>query len=359
MNDTSDRIQIPETDAMRLKERWLLFLEARLLGEAAFEEWKRNMRAVALELMQAPLSMLVDAGALNDALDAALSAQAVQKTLRPLAQSALGGARAEMLKQPGRVGDLVSPAAKEKINKLLERPDVFPEKLARHVVMHEASEEMMRDVLFDALKEFSERVNPFVAEWGLPALIKKMSPFGLGGFQKSLASMQADFDKRLEPEIRKFLQGFSKKALTLALDEMIAKSGEPKAAALRKSIFEWLLSQELARLAHERREGDVQEINSIGLDIAEHVFTLPEVRVRRRAFIEGWLKENGHKSVHALCQEWGIERDAAAEDAFWEAAARAAFPLLKAALGSPSAKRWLKEMVDAFFDENVKSISSE
>lgn len=351
------KIQIPEAEARLLKERWLLFFESRLfVGPQGLEQWRQNLKAVAEELFYAPLSVLIDEQKLSDALDLSLSSEPIQKAFRPIAKTALLALRAEFQGRRAKLSDYIPETSKRQIDQLLHRPDLFPEKLMRQIAMHEASEEIMRDVLYDTLKEFSEKVNPFFAEWGLPALLKKVSPFGLGAFQKSLESMKGDFDKRLEPEIRKFLQGFSKKGLSMTVEKIIAKSGEPKAIALRKSIFSWLLAQEIAQLASSLQKEDAELFNSIGLDIGEYILSLEEVKARRRALLSEFFKTQGHKNLNDLCSEFGVLRDKNAETAFWDGAAQASFPLLKAALSSPSAKRWMAEMVDAFFEENINAL---
>lgn len=359
MNSQSDKIQLPAAAAQALKDRWVLFFEARLLGPTGLEEWKTHVQAVGEELMHAPLSVLIDAQSLCDALDTSLSAEPFQKAARPLIKAALSAARAELqgqYNQSKKIGDFFPEPAKKQIDQILQRSDLMPEQLIRHIAMHEASEEIMRDVLYDTLKEFLEKVNPFFAEWGLPALLKKVSPFGLGGFSKGLESMKGDFDKRLEPEIRKFLQGFSKKGLGMTVEKMLAKSGEPKAIALRKSIFAWLLSQELAQMAKAVDARDSELFNSIGLDIAGHILSLSEVKARRRALIADFLRENGQKNILELMSELGISRDPAAERLFWQEAAEASFPLLKAALLSPSAKRWMAHTIDAFIETHIETI---
>lgn len=359
MNSQSDKIQLPAAAAQALKDRWVLFFEARLLGPTGLEEWKTHVQAVGEELMHAPLSVLIDAQSLCDALDISLSAEPFQKAARPLIKAALSAARAELqgqYNQSKKIGDFFPEAAKKQIDQILQRSDLMPEQLIRHIAMHDASEEIMRDVLYDTLKEFLEKVNPFFAEWGLPALLKKVSPFGLGGFSKGLESMKGDFDKRLEPEIRKFLQGFSKKGLGMIVEKMLAKSGEPKAIALRKSVFAWLLSQELAQMAKAVDARDSELFNSIGLDIAGHILSLSEVKARRRALIADFLRENGQKNILELMSELGISRDPAAERLFWQEAAEASFPLLKAALLSPSAKRWMAHTIDAFIETHIETI---
>ena len=106
----------------------------------------------------------------------------------------------------------------------------------------------MRDVIYDALVEFNESVNPFFADWGLPALIKRFMPIGSGAVLKSMSAVRTEFDKRLEPEIRKFLLGFSRKSKKKLADFIVSSAGDPKLVALRKSIVAFFYEESLAQI---------------------------------------------------------------------------------------------------------------
>ena len=51
-------------------------------------------------------------------------------------------------------------------------------------------------------------VNPFFAEWGLPAILRKVLPIGASAVMKSLESVKGEFDRRLElrPLLAEFAQ---------------------------------------------------------------------------------------------------------------------------------------------------------
>src|SRR5262249_39299037 len=139
--------------------------------------------------------------------------------------------------------------------------------------------------LYDGLKEFSEKVNPFTAEWGIPSLLKRLSVLG-AGLGKGLDSVRAEFDRRLEPEIRKFLAGFSRRGLRGMVALTMAKNDLPKSVALRKRLAAWLLEQQLGELARGADEETIALGQEIGLDIAAAELGREALRARRRALIE-------------------------------------------------------------------------
>lgn len=331
-----------------LKARHLAFLEARVVSPKAEAEWQANLTAGYRDLLATPLRELVRAGALADAADAVLTSAALEQAVRPIARRALTEAIASLRAEKGKVGDHLSPVARERLGKLLERPGLLPDRFLREIVKEDAIDEVMRDVLYDALKEFTEKVNPFFAEWGLPALLKKISPFGLG---KGLGSLRADFDKRLEPEIRKFLQGFSKKNLARMAEFTIEHGDEPKFIAARKRLAEWLLAQGIADLA---RATDAEAV-LLGQDIALDVIALEidrsEHRARRRALIEQAIAARQDRTLNEALNELGV-----AFTPDFGAIAAATWPAARAALASPAARAWFASIVGEFYDAELAAL---
>lgn len=332
-----------------LLERQKAFLEARLGSAKAEAEWRANLPSIFGDFLSTKVGALVDAEALGHLLDIAAASEVVEKVARPAARRALAVTLAELRKEKGKAGERVPPEAKKKLDRLVARPGLLPERLLRELVEQEAVEEMMRDVLFDALKEFSEKVNPFVAEWGLPALLKRLGPFGMG---KGFETMRADFDKRLEPEIRKFLKGFSKKGLRHAVQITIEKADEPKSIALRKHLVGWVLEQEIASMA---RGADAETIalgQEIAVDIVAAELAREASRAKYKAMLEEAVTQRNEKSVGEVLVELGI---VFVPD--FDAIAAATWPAVKAALGSPTAKAWIGATIDAFYEAEIAALA--
>jgi hypothetical protein len=336
-----------------LKARQMAFFEARLTSPGAEAEWRANAAAVYRELLATPVGRLVDAGAVADALDAALSSEAVAKTARPIAKAALKAVLAELRASHNKLSDFVPGSSWKTLNALLSRPKLFPERLAREVVKQPAVEDVMRDVLYETLKEFSEKVNPFFADWGLPALLGRLSPFGLGGMKKGLESLRAEFDRRLEPEIRKFLQGFAGKGLRDMAEKMIEKSDEPKALDVRRRLAAWVLEQEIAVLMRSLDDEGTRLAEELGLDIVSHSLSVEAMREatreRRRALIVAAVEAYKEKPLGEALAALG-----ASPLPDVDAAARAAWPAVRAVLETPAVRAWFAGMIHEFFDQATK-----
>src|SRR5580704_138220 len=334
---------LPPDALAGLEARHLAFLEARLVSPRAAEAWRANLAALSGDLLAARVGDVVDAGALADALDRVLTGDAIERAARPAARRLLPLVLAELRAEGGVVGDRVPPAAREKIALLLERPGVLPDRMLRELAEQDALEEIMRDVLYDGLKEFSERVNPFTAEWGIPSLLKRLPPFA-GALGKSIDGVRADFDRPLEPEIRRFLAGFSRRGLRGMADATIARANQPASIAVRKHLVAWILEQEIADLSASADAASVALAQEIALDVAAAELDRGAHRARRRALIVEAVGAVKDRSVGEALAELGVTF---APDL--DAIARATWPVVRSALGGPAVRGWLAGMVREFY----------
>jgi hypothetical protein len=331
------------------KARHLAFLEARLVSPKAEAEWRATAAAVFAGVLAARVADVVDARALAGALDAVLTPDAVERAARPLGRHILPLVLREIRAEQGQLKDRVPADTKKRIDALLERPAVFPDRILRELAEQDAVEEVMRDVLYDGLKEFSEKVNPFTAEWGIPSLLKRMSVLG-GAMGKGLESVRVEFDRRLEPEIRRFLTGFTRKGLRRMVEVTVARSDQPASAALRKHMLTWVLDQELGTLA---READAEAIalgQEIGMDLAAADLGREARRKQRRALVEELVAAAGDRTVGQALAELGVTL---VPDV--EALAAATWPLVKVVVGSDAVKGWLAALVGEFYDEEARA----
>jgi hypothetical protein len=301
--------------------------------------------AVLADLMRTPLGEVIEAEALGKAIDAALSRPLFDDLVRPALEQIATEAHANAMKAPAPIGEVVPPAVRARIDALLARPDVVPPKLIREIAVQDAAHEVMRDVLYDALKQFSERVNPFVADWGLPALLKKLGPFA-GGLGKGLDGTRAEFERRLDPEIRKFLQGFSRQALRDMAESVITRGDTPPFVAFRQRIGGFLLEQRLSDVLLDG--AGTREVTGIGLDVAAHVLGDEAMAKKRRALVDAWIAANARTPLGDIVAKWGLPRTPPAS--LVEALADATFPAFTAAIATPAAKQWLASLTAEFYD---------
>ncbi len=330
---------------VEIRDRHVAFLVARLTSAEAEGELRDNLKAVYEALLAAPVGSVVDPSALAAAVDAALTSDAVEHVARPLSRRLLPLILAELRAEPGKVGDRVPLSAQGHLDALLARPALLPERFLREIAELDAVDEIMRDVLYDGFREFSEKVNPFTAEWGIPSLLKRMSVLG-GAVAKGLDSVKAEFDRRLEPEIRRFLAGFSRRGLRRMVDVTISRAELPTAVAVRRHLIAWVLDQEIATLARDADPEALVLLSEIGLDVAAAELARPAVRARRRAVIEAAVTARGEQTVAEALADLGVKLHLD-----HEAVAAALWPVAKVALSSAPVTAWLAKLTAEFYEE--------
>ena len=330
-----------------LEERHLAFLDERLTSPAAEAEWKANLPVGFMALLVQKVGDVIDANALANALDAALTSESVERLARPLAGRITKLVLEELGADKTRLGDHVPAAARKKIDALLERPGLIPERLLREIVEQDVIDEIMRDVLYDGLKEFSEKVNPFTAEWGIPSLLKRFSPFGVS---KGFDGVRAEFDRRLEPEIRRFLQGFSRKGLRRMVEVTISSADQPKSIALRKNLAAWGLEQKVSDFAKGVDAETLKLAEEIGLDIASAELASKAHKERRRAIVMKVVEENRDRALGEVLLELGVT---VVPD--FDAIAAATWPVVKTMASSAPVKAWLRATVHEFYAREAES----
>jgi hypothetical protein len=340
---------VTELDLEALAKRQAAFLERRLLSQA---DWRSHLEKAHDALLCRRVRDLVDQGALERALDGAIDGDVLHKAAFPIAAEVQRRVGLELRKDEARIGEYVPKTAREKIDELLGRPKVVPEKVLRQFLEQDAVEELLRDVLYDALKEFNEKVNPFFADWGLAGLLKKLPGFGV--VARSMENVRAEFDKRLDPEIRKFLQGFSRRALRKMADTAVSKSDDAKFVALRRAFAAWVYEQPLRDFVSANHGAGADDhgslVRTIAFEITHHTLALESVRTRRHKAVAELLREHGDQTVGEVLQKYG----ATARPDF-EAIAAATWPQVRAILESPGVRAHIATVVGEFFAEEARS----
>jgi hypothetical protein len=337
----------PETRALldELRARQTAFLLERLASPRARDEWRANFGAVARALLARPIESLVPPARLAAALDAALSAEAARGALAPLTRAALPLALGALREVGEPIGDFVPDEARAALDALLARPKLVPEQLVREIIEHEAVEAVMRDVLSEVLREFSEKVNPFVADWGLPALLKRWSPLGAGALGKALEGVHNEFNRRLEPETRRFLQSITRRSLRRAADITVATQDAPAFVALRRRVAAFLLEQRFAELLLGVDEAGEAMLGRLAPPVQERLAAHEGLRKRRAEALAAAYQAWGPKSAGEVLAELGVTfrpDEAPFAELLW--------PAVEAALASEPGRAWVTSLVDEFYD---------
>jgi len=327
------------------KQRFATFLKARLTSPTARTEWRQNLERMYAELLARPLGDALPEATLLHLVDLAKKPEIYSRAVSKIAAAVHADAYPRVIAHEATLGSYVPPAARAKIDALLARPNLVNPKLVREVLAQEAMEDLMKDVLFDALKEFNEKVNPFFADWGIPGIVKKVMPIGSGAVLKSLDAVRGEFDKRLDPEIKKFLAAFSKKALDRTANLMIDKGDSPKFVELRKAIATWLYAQPIGELTKSADAEAVKLGQEAGVEIAQAVAASPDLATEVTAAIHAFYTKHERQPLEAIRAAYGIDYTPD-----FDALAEATWPLVERVVASDAVLAWANVVVGEFLE---------
>lgn len=308
----------------------------RATGREAEQLWRDNLEALYDAVLAVPVGRLLHPRTTSDAVESALSPEVIDSGARPAARLGWILLLGQLRDDKRRIGEYVSDDGREALEDLAARPDVMPERLIREVFEDEAAREVAADLIYDALREFQDKVNPFFAEWGLPSLLKRLGPFGLGGMGKAFDSLRGEFEKRLEPEMRRFLASFTGRGVKRAAGYIIDHAGDRAFIGMRKRILQWVLDQTVAGTVASTGEALLNRGQEIAEEIAAHAVGLDSVRSRRRLVVEQLVTLHADQPLGEALAQYGIT---ARPD--FDLAARFTWPFVKAALASEAGGRWL------------------
>lgn len=271
-----------------------MVLQPELLRKLDAAVRARRVRELAEPARLAPL--------LDRLLGPNLAAELLVPALRSLRPFLLAALRAD----PRPLRDHLPPAARSALQALASRPVRLPAPLASALLENPILEEILRDQLYEALREFNDRVNPFFAEWGAPSIIRKVLPIGASTVLRTLEAVRGEFDRRLEPEMRRFLQGFVRRGLKRASQVLAEGRDGPHGPALRRSLMEALLSQPVALLSEALDDEALRLIEEAGHATLLTFLASPYAVELRRAALAALCLSAGELTLDEFLSQRGI-----------------------------------------------------
>jgi len=343
---SSTPLSLSAAQIAALRARHVKFLEQRLVDDRARGDFVRSFAAGYDHVLGISLRDLVrnDPKAVVDAWAAVLSSETVRGVVSPIVREINRRLVTSLRAEDTKLGAYVTKEARAAIDELIARPDLIPEELVRKILDDDVTEEIMRDLMYDGLVEFNESVNPFFADWGLPAFIKRFMPIGSGAVLKSMSAVRSEFDKRLEPEIRKFLLGFSRKSKKKLADFIVNSAGDPKLVSLRQSIVSFFYEETVAHLMKNIDDDARMNADEAVEAVVLEVLRQDHPRERLIAELDKLLVEHGDEPVGKWLERIGVT---ARPDL--EKLAEALWPLVKMTLESPPARAFYERVTWDFY----------
>ncbi len=333
-----------------VRARFSEFMVKRLSSARAKAEWRAELENGYRMVLAQKLGTFVDEAALLRALESLSQRDVWKKVVAPTFVAGRKDVFPIMKSDESTLATYVPEEARKAIDELLGMPGFVHEKLVFEVMRQEVVEEIMRDVLTDALEEFNDKVNPFFADWGLPGLIKKFIPIGGGAVLKSIDAVRGEYDKRLKPEIQKFLQGFSRRALDKTAKVVIARADDAKSVALRRAIATWLWDQKVSELMANVDESKWTLMEKAGLLIAQETAQQKRVKTSRDELVRAFMTKHSAQTVTEVLTCYGIE-----PSPDFDAIAEATFPSVATIATSSVATSYVSGIVAEFIASEARA----
>jgi hypothetical protein len=332
-----------------VRSRFKEYLKARLTSDRARAEWRAELENGWAMLLATKVTALVEPASLLCAIENATRREAFEKVVAPVFVAGRKDIFPIVKSNDDTLSAYVPKEARDAIDELLGKPGLMHDKLVEEIMKQEVVEEIMRDVLSDALEEFNDKVNPFFADWGLPGLIKKFVPIGGGAVLRSIESVRGEYDKRLKPEIQKFLQGFSRRALDKTAKVIVARADDPKSVALRRAIAKWLWEQKVKDLVANVDDEKWALGEKAGLLIAQQAAQTKRVQDARNELVYAFFKRHEQHTVKEALAEYGVD-----PQLDFDLLAEATWPAVKSIATSDVATNYVATIVAEFIASEAR-----
>ncbi|MCU0694386.1 MAG: hypothetical protein MUF54_23610, partial [Polyangiaceae bacterium] len=242
------------------------------------------------------------------------------------------------------LGCWVPDGPRSAIERAVSRPNFVHEDWIRALFRQRAVEAVMADALYRGIRDFSTLMPRLMLSL-MP--VSRFSTLGsAGAFGKRVIE---ELEKRIEPEIKTFLQGGTKLALERAANFAVEHSDDEAALAFRRNVVHFVLSKAPAFHVHGLTPAFLRELEPVVEQIARHAATRGETRTLARDAITQVADTHGDKTVGQLLRELGVREQPPLRE--WAALA---WPLVLAAWTSPAARMWVDGLVQELLEEHER-----
>lgn len=318
-------------------EAWL---KARLTGDRARREWTQVWVHAWEPQLARPLQDHVDVQAVLRWQDAhADTADAFAAQVSTIVRARVEGGRGD-----GRSGRDLPEGAREALIAAFRDAPVPPE-WVRQWFATPVAEMLVSDTLYRSLKDFSLAI-PNLIQGLLPGVVGRFAKLGGG----RLGSLVDEIERRLDPEVRRFVDAGSRIALERAGDFAVRHLEDPSTAKARADFARYLLSEPVSRLVTPMSDEVLDQVDAMLHALAEDAKAGGPTRDAVRQSTEHFFQTWGPRPLRDLLTHWGVPVDPPLEawaDVTWA-------PLLTF-LRSPAATEWLDRLAQEFREFVLRS----
>jgi len=305
------------------------WLQKRLTDERAEADWHRLLPELWHQAQSTPLRRWVDEEGLLRLVEAHRQEATTAAWATAVARM-LEDVRTELAETKDSPEALFGPEAVAAAQAIAARPGLPPEAWIRHLFAQPAADMLIADTLYRSVRDFSTAV---------PRLVQNLLPGFLGRFAKmgsgAVGAVAEEVEKRLEPEVKRFVDRGSHKALERAADFAVGQSDSEQAVAARRSFVAFVAQQPVAETATLMPEA--KQIEDVLGAAGRHWSQSDTAHEALTQALRRWFERHGDRTLGELLQAYGLGET---EPPF-EAWAESTWPLIRGLLSLPAAQAWL------------------
>jgi len=310
------------------------WLQKRLTDERAEADWRRLLPELWREARSTPVSRWVDEDGLLGLVRAHRKEAIAAAWAKAVAQ-VLEDVRAELAEMEESPEVLFGPEAVSAAQAIAARPGLPPEAWIRHLFAQPAADMLIADTLYRSVRDFSTAV-PRVIQNLLPGFLGRFAKMGTG----VVASVAEEVEKRLEPEVKRFVDHGSQKALERAADFAVGQVDSEQAVAARRSFVAFAAQQQVAHTAALLPEPS--ETEALLAAAGRHWARTETAQQALERGLRNWFARHADRTVGEALDAHGLGEF----DPPFDAWAEATWPILRGLLTLPAARAWLASLPD-------------
>jgi hypothetical protein len=311
--------------------RWL---KDRLTGDQAKIEWRSLFESSWETFLDTKVADLLPPEKIEALMLAELTRERLAGFVHALVRADLAMTVEIMRSDRERLGRWVPDEARGAIMALVAKKGFIDPEWVRSIFKEEAIEAILSDTLYHAIREFSALIPRLIQTQVLGRLGR------LGGLGGGIGTrILEEVEKLLEPEIRRFLDKGTRRALDGAGRFAVEHVDDPVSLDFRRNMVAFVLDQEVAFHARALSDDVVHEIDRIAELIAHHVADREETKLRVREVIGRLRSQYADRTLGAVLTELGAPGRPPLD-----AWADATWPALVLALDSSGARAFLERI---------------
>lgn len=326
-------------DAPALKS-WLVDRLTR--GE---QDWRTLLEAGFEQLLDSPFDVVVPREAGTKAVLEFIHTKRFEELVRPGVKLVLPLFLARTHKDGQPLRRWVPPATEQKIVALAERDGWIDPRWVEAIYELDVAEELVADTLYNTLRDFSTIV-PRIVQSVMPSPLGKLAKLGGKATGGVTGRVLDEVERRLEAEIKKFLEKGTRRALDRAARFTIEHVDDRAAKDARRDLTRFVLERSPEFHTRVMTDDVVAELDPIVEEIAAHVAALPETKTVIEETVERIYERFSGQTVREVFASIGIEQTPPYD--LW---VEASWPVVQRVLDAPGIDAWLLTLCEEIVAE--------